>query len=164
VFGLTVPLLLSPSGEKFGKSAGNALFLDPRHTHPFDLYQVRRFFTLSTSADSFVVVLPPGSRRSCGTVPENIYIVADFTNRGNRRRTRESPREKNCATAALYPGQRTTNGNSCHVNLRAELILQAFRGDEVMLRRMSMDSVLGLPFSRLLKEVGLVPSYSSLFR
>jgi|SRR5947207_6715721 len=40
VFGLTVPLLLSPSGEKFGKSAGNALFLDPTLTHPFDLYQV----------------------------------------------------------------------------------------------------------------------------
>jgi tyrosyl-tRNA synthetase len=40
VFGLTVPLLLSPSGEKFGKSVGNALFLDPNSTHPFDLYQV----------------------------------------------------------------------------------------------------------------------------
>lgn len=40
VYGLTVPLLLSPSGEKFGKSAGNALFLDPALTHPFDLYQV----------------------------------------------------------------------------------------------------------------------------
>ena len=40
LFGLTVPLLLSPSGEKFGKSAGNALFLDPNFTHPFDLYQV----------------------------------------------------------------------------------------------------------------------------
>jgi tyrosyl-tRNA synthetase len=41
VFGLTVPLLLSPSGEKFGKSVGNALFLDSNYTHPFDLYQVR---------------------------------------------------------------------------------------------------------------------------
>jgi tyrosyl-tRNA synthetase len=40
IYGLTVPLLLSPSGEKFGKSAGNALFLDPIYTHPFDLYQV----------------------------------------------------------------------------------------------------------------------------
>jgi tyrosyl-tRNA synthetase len=39
-YGLTVPLLLSPSGEKFGKSAGNALFLDSTYTHPFDLYQV----------------------------------------------------------------------------------------------------------------------------
>src|SRR5947207_12424218 len=40
-YGLTVPLLLSSSGEKFGKSAGNAVFLDAGYTHPFDLYQVR---------------------------------------------------------------------------------------------------------------------------
>jgi hypothetical protein len=39
-FGLTVPLLLSPSGEKLGKSAGNAFFLDSTFTHPFGLYQV----------------------------------------------------------------------------------------------------------------------------
>lgn len=39
VFGLTVPLLTTPSGEKFGKSAGNAIWLDPLMTSPFDLYQ-----------------------------------------------------------------------------------------------------------------------------
>lgn len=39
VFGLTVPLLTTPSGEKFGKSAGNAVWLDPSLTSPFDLFQ-----------------------------------------------------------------------------------------------------------------------------
>lgn len=29
VYGLTTPLLLASNGEKFGKSAGNALFIDP---------------------------------------------------------------------------------------------------------------------------------------
>lgn len=38
-YGLTVPLLTTPSGEKFGKSAGNAVWLDPSMTKPFDLYQ-----------------------------------------------------------------------------------------------------------------------------
>ncbi|GAA5824508.1 hypothetical protein JCM11251_000452 [Rhodosporidiobolus azoricus] len=38
-FGLTFPLLTTASGEKFGKSAGNAIWLDPRITSPFDLYQ-----------------------------------------------------------------------------------------------------------------------------
>ena len=38
--GLTVPLLTTSSGEKFGKSAGNALWLDRRMTSPFDLYGV----------------------------------------------------------------------------------------------------------------------------
>lgn len=38
--GLTVPLLTTASGEKFGKSAGNAIWLDPKMTSPFDLYGV----------------------------------------------------------------------------------------------------------------------------
>ncbi|KAL8946475.1 MAG: hypothetical protein Q9222_007136 [Ikaeria aurantiellina] len=39
--GFTVPLLTTSSGEKFGKSAGNAIWLDKDMTSPFDLYQVR---------------------------------------------------------------------------------------------------------------------------
>jgi tyrosyl-tRNA synthetase len=38
--GLTVPLLTTPSGEKFGKSAGNAIWLDKTMTSAFDLYGV----------------------------------------------------------------------------------------------------------------------------
>lgn len=36
--GITVPLLTTSSGEKFGKSAGNAIWLDTSLTSPFDLY------------------------------------------------------------------------------------------------------------------------------
>lgn len=36
--GFTVPLLTDSSGAKFGKSAGNALWLDPFRTTPYDLY------------------------------------------------------------------------------------------------------------------------------
>ena len=39
--GLTVPLLTTSSGEKFGKSAGNAIWLDSNMTSAFDLYGVR---------------------------------------------------------------------------------------------------------------------------
>lgn len=38
-FGMTVPLLTAPSGEKFGKSAGNAVFVSSELTTPFQLYQ-----------------------------------------------------------------------------------------------------------------------------
>jgi tyrosyl-tRNA synthetase len=38
-YGITVPLLTTPSGEKFGKSAGNAVWLDNALTKPYDLYQ-----------------------------------------------------------------------------------------------------------------------------
>jgi tyrosyl-tRNA synthetase len=37
--GLTLPLLVTAAGVKFGKSAGNALWLDARKTSPYALYQ-----------------------------------------------------------------------------------------------------------------------------
>ncbi|KIX98530.1 uncharacterized protein Z520_05831 [Fonsecaea multimorphosa CBS 102226] len=46
--GFTVPLLTTASGEKFGKSAGNAVWLDPEMTSVFDLYQ---FFLRSSDSD-----------------------------------------------------------------------------------------------------------------
>ncbi|HEX9659256.1 MAG TPA: tyrosine--tRNA ligase [Rhodothermales bacterium] len=39
VFGITFPLLTTASGEKFGKSAGNAVWLDPSLTSPYRFYQ-----------------------------------------------------------------------------------------------------------------------------
>jgi len=36
--GFTVPLLTDSAGNKFGKSAGNAIWLDPFMTPPYDLY------------------------------------------------------------------------------------------------------------------------------
>ncbi|KAF0852745.1 mitochondrial tyrosyl-tRNA synthetase (TyrRS) [Andalucia godoyi] len=39
VAGVTIPLLTSASGEKIGKSAGNAVFLSPARTSSYDFYQ-----------------------------------------------------------------------------------------------------------------------------
>ena len=53
--GFTAPLLTTSSGAKFGKSAGNAIWLDKDMTSPFDLYQVcsndlwQPFYTLTAS-------------------------------------------------------------------------------------------------------------------
>ena len=38
-FGCTVPLLTTKDGKKFGKTEGNALFLQSSLTNPYDLYQ-----------------------------------------------------------------------------------------------------------------------------
>ncbi|KAM9899717.1 hypothetical protein OXX79_005563, partial [Metschnikowia pulcherrima] len=38
-YGMTVPLLLTPNGQKFGKSAGNAIFISESMSSPFQLYQ-----------------------------------------------------------------------------------------------------------------------------
>jgi len=52
-FGITTPLLTTPSGEKFGKSAGNAVWLDENLTSVFDFYQAglhALHITLSSNA------------------------------------------------------------------------------------------------------------------
>ncbi|HBF35575.1 TPA: tyrosine--tRNA ligase [Candidatus Sumerlaeota bacterium] len=38
-YGITFPLMQTANGEKFGKSAGNAVWLDPARTSPFQFYQ-----------------------------------------------------------------------------------------------------------------------------
>lgn len=38
-YGFTVPLLTTSTGDKFGKSAGNAVWLDPALTSPYQMYQ-----------------------------------------------------------------------------------------------------------------------------
>lgn len=39
VFGITVPLLTTSNGVKFGKSAGNAIFIDKELTSSYEIYQ-----------------------------------------------------------------------------------------------------------------------------
>ncbi len=59
-YGVTSPLVLDSNGKKFGKSEGNALWLDATMTTPFKLYQyfmnvtdedVGRFLKLFTLLD-----------------------------------------------------------------------------------------------------------------
>ncbi|RHY58555.1 hypothetical protein DYB30_006044 [Aphanomyces astaci] len=48
VYGVTVPLLTTANGDKFGKSAGNAVWLDAAKTSVYDFYQ---FFIRTDDAD-----------------------------------------------------------------------------------------------------------------
>lgn len=47
-FGMTFPIICDSSGQKFGKSAGNAVYLDRRRTSCYDFYQ---FFVRTEDAD-----------------------------------------------------------------------------------------------------------------
>jgi tyrosyl-tRNA synthetase len=49
VYGITIPLVCDSAGQKFGKSEGNAVYLDQRKTSPYDFYQ---FFFRTTDADA----------------------------------------------------------------------------------------------------------------
>ncbi|XP_015108489.1 tyrosine--tRNA ligase, mitochondrial isoform X2 [Diachasma alloeum] len=48
VFGLTLPLITAEGGKKFGKSVGNAVWLSPEKSSPFNLYQ---FFIRTRDSD-----------------------------------------------------------------------------------------------------------------
>lgn len=52
VFGLTIPLLTTSSGEKFGKSVGNPVWLNEKMTSVFDFYQVSLVLSSSFSPRS----------------------------------------------------------------------------------------------------------------
>ncbi|USN55976.1 MAG: tyrosine--tRNA ligase [Candidatus Peribacteria bacterium] len=47
-YGATCPLILDSTGKKFGKSEGNAIWLDPRKNSPFTVYQ---YFMNSSDED-----------------------------------------------------------------------------------------------------------------
>lgn len=47
-YGLTIPLVTKSDGTKFGKSEGNAVWLDPKKTSPYEFYQ---FFVNTSDSD-----------------------------------------------------------------------------------------------------------------
>jgi tyrosyl-tRNA synthetase len=64
-------------------------------------------------------------------------------------------------TAALYPAPRNLSSpEEKQSPYRPDLILRAFQGDEIMLKKLSRSSVTNLPLPRLVKEIGLTTSYS----
>ena len=63
---LTTPLLTDSSGEKFGKSAGNAIWLDPSMTSPYAFYQ----YWLNIEDASVVTLLKVFSERGAEEVAE----------------------------------------------------------------------------------------------
>jgi hypothetical protein len=89
--GITVPLLTTASGEKFGKSAGNAVWLEPKMTPIFDLYQVSTFLFLQKGLCGLTraAVFPTFCRRRCRKISQVIHLSVSAGDCGNRRSTRE---------------------------------------------------------------------------
>ena len=85
-YGLTMPLLTTASGEKFGKSAGNAVWLDPKMTSPFEFYQVRSCPRNSPSLEILtlaIAVLPSHDGRRGAQVPQSLLLHSCDRDRGN---------------------------------------------------------------------------------
>ena len=78
ISGLTLPLIKSESGDKYGKSAGNAVWLDGDMTSPFELYQ---FLVRTTDNDvgqllKLFTFLP--TSQIDDIVQKHMVIVFDF--------------------------------------------------------------------------------------
>lgn len=92
-YGIITPLLTTTSGEKFGKSAGNAVWLSGELTSAFDFYQVRRVHSDSPlpSLLTLYPVLPSSARRRRGEVSTDVYSDASIRYRtGSHRRPQGS--------------------------------------------------------------------------
>ena len=80
---LTTPLLTDSSGEKFGKSAGNAVWLDPRMTSPYAFYQ----YWINVEDASVVKLLKVFTDRTRDEIAELERQVAEEPFRRTAKRT-----------------------------------------------------------------------------
>lgn len=67
-YGMTVPLLTTSSGEKYGKSAGNAIWISEQELSSFNLHQVfcppnKPIYKHTTYLTHCIAVPPQDSRR-----------------------------------------------------------------------------------------------------
>ncbi|BFZ55092.1 tyrosyl-tRNA synthetase [Savitreella phatthalungensis] len=161
VFGWTVPLLTTPSGEKFGKSAGNAIWLDPEMTSPFDLYQ----FMIGTSDEQLVPLL----RLFTFLPAERIEELAQMRSADRQSRTvhhtlayevialihgREVASQTSAAARLLFPKD---FGESDRLTADAPSLLAAFANDK-RLTTMPKFDLLGRSLTSLLRDLGAVSS------
>ncbi|KPP66872.1 tyrosine--tRNA ligase, mitochondrial-like [Scleropages formosus] len=97
VYGLTVPLVTSTAGDKLGKSAGNAVWLNGDRTSPFELYQYLRLFTFLPEAEVDHVM--EQQRQDPSKRPAQKRLAAEVTKLVHGREGLESA--KRC-TSVLY--------------------------------------------------------------
>ncbi|KAI5451869.1 tyrosyl-tRNA synthetase [Naganishia albida] len=161
-FGLTIPLLTTSTGEKFGKSAGNAVWLDPQMTSVFDFYQ---YFLRTPDADvgkllRLFTFLPLGKIEAILAEHETKphlraaqkLLASEITQLVHGRQGLE---KAHTATAILY-------GTSFN-DLEAESVLHALQGDDRLVL-VDKSAVIGKPFARLASSYGLAKSNSEASR
>ncbi|KAK0554001.1 tyrosyl-tRNA synthetase [Tilletia horrida] len=154
-YGLTVPLLTTSSGAKFGKSAGNAVWLDPAMTSNLDLYQY--FIRHVTDVDapdllSRLTLLPPRASSQQeqpvrGAEQQQLASHLTMLLRGE-----EALQRAQTASRILFDSPSSSEHLSTFTTAQVE---QAF-GDLPILHRRSRSDVLGVEVWKLVADVGLL--------
>ncbi|RKP06170.1 tyrosine-tRNA ligase [Thamnocephalis sphaerospora] len=157
-FGVTIPLLTTSTGEKFGKSAGNAVWLDAHMTSYYDFYQffmrvndddVERYlhiFTFLNSAEIEAIMCEHKEQ------PEKRYAQS---------RLAAETTELVHGEHGLYRAQIATRVlfGSPQQDLCASDLLAAFEHDPRLVR-LSADKALGVRLDRLAHAAGACASRS----
>ncbi|KZT28985.1 tyrosyl-tRNA synthetase [Neolentinus lepideus HHB14362 ss-1] len=156
---ITTPLFTTSSGEKFGKSAGNAVWLDESLTSPFDFYQ---FFTRTTDEDvpkllRMLTLLPmekiEATLEEHKVAPERRvaqHLLADELT--DLVHGIDGVRQARAVTKALFAKDYT--------GIKAEDVIGALRGDPRLIFCPESE-LLEKPLLRLAHEHRLVPSMSA---
>ncbi|TFK54458.1 tyrosyl-tRNA synthetase [Heliocybe sulcata] len=156
---LTTPLFTTSSGEKFGKSSGNAVWLDGTLTSPFDFYQ---FFARTTDEDApkllkMLTLLPmdkiEATLEEHKAAPERRvaqYLLADELT--DLVHGVDGVRQAQAATKALFAKDYT--------GIKAEDVIDALRGDPRLVCCLESE-LFDKPLLRLAHEHHLVPSMSA---
>ncbi|KAI8970239.1 putative tyrosine-tRNA ligase [Mycotypha africana] len=158
-YGITIPLLLTSNGEKFGKSAGNAIWLDEKMTSVFDLYQtfirttdddVKKYlemFTLLTKEQIKDIMveherLPEKHMAQKALADEATELIHGAM----------GLRKAQTATQVLF-------GDSLD-NLSGDHIIEAFRNDYNRFKRLPRSEVIGCSIDRLAAKTSAAKSKS----
>jgi len=158
-YGITNPLLTSSSGEKFGKSAGNAIWLDSNLTSIFDFYQ---YFLKVTDADvekylKLFTLMPLNEIEELLAA----HVIAPEKRRAQHRLAAEVTEMVHTKTGVL----RATSVSkllfsSEYADLKFEDIITSF-SDDPRLVQISKLEMLDTPIIKLASKHGLVSSTSA---
>ncbi|KAF6762986.1 tyrosine-tRNA ligase [Ephemerocybe angulata] len=170
-FGITTPLLTTPSGEKFGKSAGNAVWLDENLTSVFDFYQyflkspdaamstyLKLFTFLPRNEIDAIVEVHNASPEQRGAQK---VLAAEVTEMVHGAAALDRVQT---LTALLFPTSSSTSSStsSDYSNLTTESIISAFGDSDPRLVYIpESELVESTPIVKLAKRCGLAPSNSA---
>ncbi|WWC86599.1 tyrosine-tRNA ligase [Kwoniella dendrophila CBS 6074] len=166
-YGITIPLLTTSTGEKFGKSAGNAVWLDERRTSPAEFYQ---FFLRTTDEDvakylKLFTFLPIEQIESIMAEHEKSrslrkpqrLLASEVTElvHGDDGLSRAL-----LATEILFPSPSSSSSkDNKKTTISTEKVLYAFQNDS-RLYKIPFSKIKNKPISKILVEFGLCKSRS----
>lgn len=151
-YGITVPLLTTPSGEKFGKSAGNAVWIDPEMTKPFELYQyfvkapdsvIENYLKMFTflPLDTIASIIEEHKKDESQRYAQHILAkeVTDFVHGPG------SGNNSEILTEILFGGAQRTQHST-------ETILEAFKAQSLV-KKFGKNELIGKPWRTVLANI-----------